>query len=258
MAPLPNEASSAENSKAAAANLVPNCALLLSSSAKFVPFLRPPSNKKLNNLASPNVVAIGELLQTSISSVADNFLKFLHSFASENPLLQKVLSLHSEFNSFCHQVRFRNSRNVNSISNHNFALVLGDSVAGVVVANGVLNFLNIYNTLLVVRLVLTWFPNSPPAIVSPLSTICDPYLNIFRGLIPPLGGTLDLSPILAFLVLNVFTSTASALPAELPVTEQTNQQISPSPPRSSHPTTSQQKWARRLQGNRTKSSGDGN
>ncbi|KAL5559539.1 hypothetical protein UlMin_035750 [Ulmus minor] len=168
MAPLPNEVSTAENSKAAAANLVPNCTLLISSSAKFMPFLRPPSNKKLNNLASSNVVAIGELLQTSISSVADNCLKFLHTFSSENLLLHKVFSLHSECNSFCHQVHFRNSRNVNSISNHNFALILGDPVAGVVVANGVLNFLNIYSTLLVVRLVLTWFPNSPPAIVSPL------------------------------------------------------------------------------------------
>ncbi|PKA53572.1 hypothetical protein AXF42_Ash009068 [Apostasia shenzhenica] len=46
-------------------------------------------------------------------------------------------------------------------------------------------------------------------------TLCDPYLNIFRGLIPPIGGTLDLSPILAFMVLNVFNSTAAALPAEL-------------------------------------------
>jgi YggT family protein len=56
-----------------------------------------------------------------------------------------------------------------SLSNHNFAAVIpGDSVAGVVVANGILNFLNIYNTLLIVRLVLTWFPNAPPAIVSPL------------------------------------------------------------------------------------------
>jgi YggT family protein len=51
--------------------------------------------------------------------------------------------------------------------------------------------------------VLTWFPNPPEAIVAPLSTVCDPYLNLFRGVIPPLGGTLDLSPILAFLVLNV-------------------------------------------------------
>lgn len=62
-----------------------------------------------------------------------------------------------------------NSNNYCPLSNHNFAAVLpGDSVAGVVVANGILNFLNIYNTLLVIRLVLTWFPNSPPVIVSPL------------------------------------------------------------------------------------------
>ncbi len=34
-------------------------------------------------------------------------------------------------------------------------------------------------------------------------TVTDPYLSLFRGIIPPLGGTLDLSPILAFVVLNV-------------------------------------------------------
>ena len=34
------------------------------------------------------------------------------------------------------------------------------------------------------------------------STICDPYLNLFRGIIPPVGG-IDFSPILAFVVLNV-------------------------------------------------------
>jgi YGGT family len=29
------------------------------------------------------------------------------------------------------------------------------------------------------------------------------YLNLFRGIIPPLGGTIDLSPILAFITLDV-------------------------------------------------------
>ncbi|MBA0756926.1 hypothetical protein Gotri_020060 [Gossypium trilobum] len=144
--------------------------------------------------------------------------------------------------------------NYSPVSNHNFAAVLpGDSVAGVVVANGILNFLNIYNTLLIVRLVLTWFPNSPPAIVSPLSTICDPYLNIFRGIIPPLGGTLDLSPILAFLVLNAFTSTAAALPVELPVAGQPLRRAS-SPSLFTALTSSQKKWMRRLNESRSKSS----
>ena len=39
--------------------------------------------------------------------------------------------------------------------------------------------------------------------MSACSTLCDPYLNLFRGIIPPLGGTIDLSPILAFIALDV-------------------------------------------------------
>jgi YggT family protein len=82
------------------------------------------------------------------------------------------------------------------------------------------------------------------------STICDPYLNIFRGIIPPLGGTLDLSPILAFLVLNAFTSTAAALPAELPscsATAQHHQRTAVSPCSAPHEATlSQRKWMRRM------------
>jgi hypothetical protein len=60
------------------------------------------------------------------------------------------------------------------------------------------------------------FPQAPPFLVNPLSTICDPYLNVFRGLIPPIGGTFDLSPILAFVVLDIFTGSAASLGAELP------------------------------------------
>jgi YggT family protein len=52
-------------------------------------------------------------------------------------------------------------------------------------------------------LLLFRFPNPPQALVTPLATVCDPYLNLFRGIIPPLGGTIDLSPILAFVVLDV-------------------------------------------------------
>ncbi|XWS70180.1 hypothetical protein CRYUN_Cryun03dG0026700 [Craigia yunnanensis] len=154
------------------------------------------------------------------------------------------------FLSFYYKNNYRKVNNYSPLSNHSFAAVLpGDSVAGVVVDNGILNFLNIYNTLLIVRLVLNCFPNSPPAIVSPLSTLCDPYLNIFRGIIPPLGGTLDLSPIPAFLVLNAFTSTAAALP----VAEQPPRRAS-SPSLFTDLTSSQKKWVRRLNEIRSKSS----
>ena len=54
--------------------------------------------------------------------------------------------------------------------------------------------------------------------MSPLATLTDPYLGLFRGIIPPLGGTIDLSPILAFVTLDLLTSSAAALPCEMPTT----------------------------------------
>ena len=67
--------------------------------------------------------------------------------------------------------------------------------------------LSIYTLVLLVRVLLRWFPNldwSNP-LLSTVSSITDPYLNAFRGLIPPLGG-LDLSAILAFLALQLVQS----------------------------------------------------
>ncbi len=67
--------------------------------------------------------------------------------------------------------------------------------------------LSIYTLVLLVRVLLSWFPNldwSNP-VLSTVSSITDPYLNAFRGLIPPLGG-LDLSAILAFLALQLVQS----------------------------------------------------
>ena len=63
--------------------------------------------------------------------------------------------------------------------------------------------LQIYSTLLLIRVLLTWFPGIDwsNGILSALTSITDPYLNIFRGIIPPIGG-FDISSILAFLLLN--------------------------------------------------------
>ncbi len=83
-------------------------------------------------------------------------------------------------------------------------------MASTIISNlfGVLSqTLYIYSYILIIRVLLTWFPNldwSNP-ILSNISAITDPYLNMFRGIIPPLGG-LDISPILAFVVLNLSTS----------------------------------------------------
>lgn len=121
------------------------------------------------------------------------------------------------------------------------AVIPGDSAVEMVVTSSIYNFLNIYNTVLIGRLVLTWFPNPPAALVGPLSTLCDPYLNLFRGLIPPIGGTLDLSPILAFVCLNAFTSTAAALPCEM------GPDGLPPRPKALGPSHAAQAWAHRMQ-----------
>ena len=64
--------------------------------------------------------------------------------------------------------------------------------------------LQIYSLVLIVRVLLSWFPNLDwgNPLLSTVSSITDPYLNAFRGLIPPLGG-LDLSAILAFIALSL-------------------------------------------------------
>ena len=67
--------------------------------------------------------------------------------------------------------------------------------------------LSIYTLVLLVRVLLSWFPNLDwgNPVLSTVSAMTDPYLNAFRGLIPPLGG-LDLSAILAFLALQLLQS----------------------------------------------------
>jgi YggT family protein len=69
-------------------------------------------------------------------------------------------------------------------------------------------FVSLYGYLLIIRVLLTWFPsvdwsNQPFAA---LSQISDPYLNLFRSIIPSLGG-MDFSPILAFLALRLARAT---------------------------------------------------
>lgn len=64
------------------------------------------------------------------------------------------------------------------------------------------NFLNLYFILLLLRVLLTWFQTASWAqqVMGVVSPVTDPYLNLFRSIIPAVGG-MDFSPILAFLAL---------------------------------------------------------
>lgn len=54
------------------------------------------------------------------------------------------------------------------------------------------------------RVVGSWFPRfSQHTIMRFLRYYTDPYLNLFRRLLPPIGGVMDLSPLLAFFSLQL-------------------------------------------------------
>jgi len=78
---------------------------------------------------------------------------------------------------------------------------------------GIAGFLKFYIIMLTLRVYLTWFPNinffTQP--FYSLGKMTDPYLRVFRGIMPPLIG-FDLSPLLGFILLtflvDVFSSAA--------------------------------------------------
>ena len=62
----------------------------------------------------------------------------------------------------------------------------------------------VYMLMIFVRVIGTWFPNfSRHNFMRFLGYYTDPYLNFFRRFIPPIGGVLDLSPLLAFFSLQI-------------------------------------------------------
>lgn len=63
-----------------------------------------------------------------------------------------------------------------------------------------------YSYALIVYILMSWFPNArETAIGQFLARICEPYLEQFRRFIPPIG-MIDISPIVAILVLNFAAS----------------------------------------------------
>jgi YggT family protein len=77
----------------------------------------------------------------------------------------------------------------------------------------------VYFILIFIRILLSWVPRMPyypwlRAIVDFIHQVVDPYLNIFRRVIPPLGGggfAIDISPILAIIVLSIVWRVVVAL-----------------------------------------------
>jgi YggT family protein len=74
--------------------------------------------------------------------------------------------------------------------------------------------LRVYIVIIIIRILLTWIPRIPynpvlNTVVTFISDVTDPYLRLFRRILPPLrigAGALDLSPIVAILALSIVGS----------------------------------------------------
>lgn len=73
-------------------------------------------------------------------------------------------------------------------------------------------FLSLYSLLCLLRIIITWIPNysySKPADI--LAQICDPYMNLFRGIKWLRFGSFDFSPALALCILGAGSQFFSSL-----------------------------------------------
>jgi YggT family protein len=79
------------------------------------------------------------------------------------------------------------------------------------VADYVQALFTVYLILIFVRILLSWVPRLPynrilHAVVTFVHDVTDPYLRLFRRILPPVGGSgfaLDLSPIIGIIVLYI-------------------------------------------------------
>ncbi|MCI8366597.1 MAG: YggT family protein [Eggerthellaceae bacterium] len=70
-----------------------------------------------------------------------------------------------------------------------------------------IRLVDLYSMIIFVYVLMSWLPVNNGGLLtdiySVLGKICDPYLNLFKKLIPPLGGMVDVTPIIALIVLQL-------------------------------------------------------
>lgn len=60
----------------------------------------------------------------------------------------------------------------------------------------------VYMYLIIAYVLLSWLPNARDSFIGEmLGKLVEPYLSIFRRFIPPIGGMIDISPIVALIAL---------------------------------------------------------
>lgn len=74
-------------------------------------------------------------------------------------------------------------------------------------ATAVHTLFSAYLLLLFLRIGSSWFPRfQGTRFVQFLYFYTEPYLGLFRRIVPPIGGTFDLSPVIGYMVLRLLES----------------------------------------------------
>ncbi|HAM14511.1 MAG TPA: YggT family protein [Eggerthellaceae bacterium] len=75
------------------------------------------------------------------------------------------------------------------------------------ITNILFSLINAYSIVILIYVLMSWFPNVESGVIGQvyraLGVLCDPYLDLFRRFIPPIGGMVDVSPIAALIVLQL-------------------------------------------------------
>ena len=179
------------------------------------------------NIAEASVSASGsagkiaeKLVRTSYAfQPFDNDISGVRASANKGPTLASAFhGLARSRNLLTKVVSRKVGTNINDVSLKNKCLAVaipGNGLAEQVFVGGFGNFLQVYNLVITARILLSWFPQAQGvAVLQPVFAITDPYLNLFRGILPSLGG-LDFSPILAFVTLNFATGATASLGCEM-------------------------------------------
>ena len=72
--------------------------------------------------------------------------------------------------------------------------------------NILVRLVDLYTFIIFVYVILSWIPVKRGFLAdidNVLAKLCEPYLGLFRRFIPPIGGMLDISPIVAILALQL-------------------------------------------------------
>lgn len=76
------------------------------------------------------------------------------------------------------------------------------SIVLLAISNYILTIEQIYFYMIIVYVLLSWVPNARSSFIGEmLGKLVEPYLTPFRKIIPPIGGMIDISPVIALFAL---------------------------------------------------------